>query len=453
MASNETAPQELPLADLQGLIVRGYHMPHVRHFVLKIDQPAAAKRWIGSLVDGSGPLQITSAEAWPEKPGHCLNLGLTWDGLCGLAIPGLAFDDNFFSFKRGSIAQAAKVGDVGDSAPEHWGVLGQPGVHAILSLYTRSAAAREEQSAELRRLWDGAFSELASFDGDVLRGPDGKPSERIHFGYIDGIAQPTLQGGPRRMPDAQPPVPPYLVFLQDLPEAPYNLPQPREVGLNGSFGAFRILAQDVAGFEGFLRSQADKIDPELLAAKMCGRWRSGTPLALAPERDEPVPAHQLNDFDYVQVPAGTADPAGLHCPIGSHTRRTNPRSEQTVLKDQHNHRIIRRAMPYGPAYDPNHPDDGVERGLIGMFIAARLAETFEFLMTQWVNGSLFVPGLAVQSKDPLLGNNDPGSSVMEIPRAGGEPLQITGFPRFVKTRGSAYCFFPSLAAMRYIAGH
>ena len=33
----------------------------------------------------------------------------------------------------------------------------------------------------------------------------------------------------------------------------------------------------VIGFEDFLQSNTDRIDPELLAAKMCGRWRNGVP--------------------------------------------------------------------------------------------------------------------------------------------------------------------------------
>ena len=51
--------------------------------------------------------------------------------------------------------------------------------------------------------------------------------------------------------------------------------------------AFRVSQQDVVGFEEFLQSHRDVIDPELLAAKVCGRWRNGVPLALSPETDSP----------------------------------------------------------------------------------------------------------------------------------------------------------------------
>ena len=39
-------------------------------------------------------------------------------------------------------------------------------------------------------------------------------------------------------------------------------------------------------------------------------------------------------------------------------------------------------MPYGPAYDPAHPDS-TPRGLIGYFINGSLTNQFEFLQGQW----------------------------------------------------------------------
>ena len=92
----------------------------------------------------------------------------------------------------------------------------------------------------------------------------------------------------------------------------YFVPEPRELGLNGSFAVFKMIETDVVGFENFLQSNKDKIDPELLAAKMCGRWRNGVPLALSPETDSPpggIPPEQLNNFEYVNAD-GSGDPKG-----------------------------------------------------------------------------------------------------------------------------------------------
>jgi hypothetical protein len=43
-------------------------------------------------------------------------------------------------------------------------------------------------------------------------------------------------------------------------------------------------------------------------------------------------------------------------------------------------------------------------------------------------------------------------NVFEIPQASGAPsLKITGFSSFATTRASAYCFLPSITALKFIA--
>ena len=56
----------LDLADIQGFILRGYRMPMVRHFLLTVGAPAAARKLLGRLVNGdeSDTPQITTAEDW-----------------------------------------------------------------------------------------------------------------------------------------------------------------------------------------------------------------------------------------------------------------------------------------------------------------------------------------------------------------------------------------------------
>jgi hypothetical protein len=113
------------------------------------------------------------------------------------------------------------------------------------------------------------------------------PVPKVHFGYVDGIADPTIRGGPEgNMPDHQQPCEPWLFVLPD--DAPhYYVPDPPEFGRNGSFGVFSIMQQDVVGFENLQQSHKDVIDPELLAAKICGRWRNGVHRELSPDRDTP----------------------------------------------------------------------------------------------------------------------------------------------------------------------
>ena len=52
----------LDLADVQGLVLRGYTMPRARHLLLRVDSAAAGRALLGELVDGRLPLGIPDAQ-------------------------------------------------------------------------------------------------------------------------------------------------------------------------------------------------------------------------------------------------------------------------------------------------------------------------------------------------------------------------------------------------------
>lgn len=204
----------------------------------------------------------------------------------------------------------------------------------------------------------------------------------------------------------------------------------------------------------------------LPAITTAGRWRNGLPFVLSPDTATPTPPavpEAVNDFDYVSSDPAADDTFGYNCPVGAHIRRTNPRS-QPVIGGGSLHRIVRRAMPYGPPYAA-HPDDAA-RGLMGLFINADLANQFEFLMSSWVNGATFVksvrgpaganPVRNISGDDVMGGVNDLSSSsfTLSSPPTATEPAKnqrLTGFSRYVTTRGGAYCYLPSITAIRYLA--
>lgn len=231
----------------------------------------------------------------------------------------------------------------------------------------------------------------------------------------------------------------------------YPVPAPAELGVNGSFAALRVLEQDVDAFADFVARQASAtgLSEGLIEAKLCGRWRNGTPLVLSPDTDTPeppIPLEALNDFDYV---GEYGDEWGYRCPVGSHIRRMNPRGQRVAGDGGHLHRVVRRGIAYGPPYDPAQPADGQARGLLGLFIGVSLHDQFEFLMTQWTNDGIFAAGLG-RTNDPLIGAQATGAGSFAIPRAGGTVV-LHGLTRFVTTRGGAYCFLPSVSAVRYLA--
>jgi deferrochelatase/peroxidase EfeB len=478
----------LDLGDIQGFILRGYRMPMVRHFLLSVGVPAEARKLLTRLVSGdeTDAPQITTAEDWHvglepgpadnpadaprTKPDYCLNVGITWPGMIALEIkdrvPTLAFK-SFGAFTAGAAQRASLVGDTGPSGPENWvGGFGKGLDHVLVTLHALSPDAMKSYSDRLSALFaeGNAFREIWRTDGMALMEmKDGQcvPTFKVHFGYTDGISITTIQGGPERYPsDHQKPCEPWLFVLQDDAEN-YFVPEPREFGLNGSFACFKMIETDVVGFENFLRSNKDKIDPELLAAKICGRWRNGVPLELSPDTDSPsggIPPEQLNNYGYVNAD-GSGDPRGLRCPVGAHMRRINPRGQPVTGQAEpggsnNTHRLIRRGLPYGPVYDPTKPYDGIERGLLGYFINSSFENQYEFVLGHWVNDSEFAGAVRLppKAKDPMIGMQDPAESIFAIPQANGAPpIKITGFSSFVTTKASAYCFLPSITAIKFIS--
>ena len=486
--SEDLKGSALDLADIQGFVLRGYSMPMVRHFLLAVGAPSQARRQLGRLVSGdeSETPQITTAEDWhvgfapgpgdnpadaPRRtPDYCLNIGITWLGLIALEVqervPKLSFK-SFGAFVEGAAERAELVGDTGESSPENWiGGFGTGNDHVLVTLHAISPEAMATYSDRLITWFSerGAFREIWRQDGMALmemQNGQPVPTFKVHFGYTDGLTTPTIRGGPESyQPDHQQPCEPWLFVLRE-DAGNYVVPEPRALGRNGSFAVFKKVETDVVGFEDFLQSNRDKIDPELLAAKLCGRWRNGVPLALSPETDSPaggISPEQLNDFEYV-ASDGAGDPKGIRCPVGAHIRRVNPRGQPVVGQGRpggsnNSHRLIRRGMPYGPTYDPGKPHDGVERGMLFHFIGSNIENQYEFVLRRWVNDSEFAGGVRLdpRSKDALVGTQDPAESIFVIPQAGGRPpIEVTGFSSFVTTRAAAYVFLPSITAVSLIA--
>ena len=109
------------VADVQGNILRGYRQPRVRHLILAIANAAEARRWLGATVSGTANVpQVTTQEPWQEKPDACFNIGLTFEGLRALGAGQRSLESFPTEFIEGMAARAPKLGDIGDSAPEHW---------------------------------------------------------------------------------------------------------------------------------------------------------------------------------------------------------------------------------------------------------------------------------------------------------------------------------------------
>jgi deferrochelatase/peroxidase EfeB len=83
------------------------------------------------------------------------------------------------------------------------------------------------------------------------------------------------------------------------------------------------LEQKVPEFRRFVAARAARLgmDWELFAARMVGRWKSGSPLELAPLRDDPrlgADEKRNNDFEF------SDDPSQRKCPYAAHIRKVYP---------------------------------------------------------------------------------------------------------------------------------
>jgi deferrochelatase/peroxidase EfeB len=207
--------------------------------------------------------------------------------------------------------------------------------------------------------------------------------------------------------------------------------------------AYRRLQEHVATFREFLAANGKTPqEQELVAAKLMGRWRSGAPLVLAPDKDDPqlgADPNRNNDFNYK-----TQDPQGYAVPLGSHIRRMNPRDTAVNMNRR---RMIRRGATYGKYLPEGSPDDGVERGIAAFVLCGSLVRQFEFAQNVWINDKNFHE--LGNERDPIIGTQD-GTLEYKIPK---RPIRkkITGLPAFTSVRGGAYFFLPGLKALRYLA--
>ncbi len=377
-----------------------------------------------------------------------ITVGFTYHGLAALGVPQASLESFAPEFREGMAARAAVLGDVAASGPEHWEQpLGSSEVHvaiAVLCSDTDRLQAAAAQAREARRELPGV---VVVWRQDCYQLATGRTS----FGFKDGIGQPAVEGSGR--PSTSPRERPLkageivLGYPDETGELP-PMPTPEVLGRNGTYVAFLKLHTKVAAYRRYLHDRAtSRAEEDLLGAKMVGRWQSGAPLALAPERDDPElggDAKRNNDFLFAD------DPRGFKCPLGAHARRANPRDsmDEVGSVDVRLHRMIRRGTSYGPALPEGMlEDDGADRGIVFVFAGAHLKRQFEFVKTQWLNDGIFIG--APLEKDPLVGPNDE-SSGFTIPQ---RPIRrrLQDLPPFVVTRGGDYFFAPGLRAMRWLA--
>jgi Dyp-type peroxidase family len=433
----------LELDDIQHFLLTRPPAMAARYAFVTFRQAAQGHAWLTGLTEKVTSGQSVQAEG--DAGTRWVTVAFTWNGLRALGVDEASLATFPEEFQQGMAARAEILGDTGANHPDHWvGGLASPDLHAIVILFARDVPERKRSVAayeKYARQFDGVKL-LSALDLD-LTPPVGYAHD--HFGYRDRLSQPVIEGtGEVPTPGSGAPLKPGEFFLgyPDEDGPPTRLPQPEVLSRNGSFLAYRRLKEHVGAFRDFLRENgATTEEQELIAAKLMGRWRSGAPLVLSPDKDDPelgADPQRNNDFNYAKM-----DPHGYAVPLGAHIRRMNPRD---TAANMNRRRMIRRGATYGSPLPEGAPEDGVERGIAAFLGCASLIRQFEFAQNVWINDRKFHE--LGNERDPIIGTQD-GTLEFKIPK---RPIRkrITGLPAFTTVRGGAYFFLPGIKALRYL---
>jgi Dyp-type peroxidase family len=468
-AAPSPAAEKVPLADVQGLVLRGYGPKKgAEYLLLRVEpqQAASARAWLSEL-------DLTSADtAHTHK--HAartfVNVAFTHRGLAALGMDRALLDDFPLAFVQGADhpARCRVNGDVGDNAPQSWDWgAGDNGVDVLLMLYAPSPEEASRAAREHR-----ARAEAAGLRFVLGLNAGELPGRKEHFGFRDGIAQPVVRGT-RASEPAYNTLPPgeFLLGHTDAYGNIAHAPGAGAVspfGQNGSYLVFRQLEQNVESFWRYCAREAGRLhtDAVTVAAKMVGRWPSGASLVKHPDRDPQQDRYQNeDDFAYLATHRHN-DRGGSACPFGAHVRRTNPRdwelgsSRHESLELANRHRLIRRGRPYGASVSkqmdvrelagsetaPESP-----RGLQFLAFNADLERQFEFVQQQWLQNPAFADLAA--NPDAIAGTSspravDPPAFTIQQDTARSSFGRCVGLDAFVRLRGAGYFFMPSVSAVR-----
>jgi Dyp-type peroxidase family len=441
-------------ANVQGLVFQLYRYPRSRHLLFQVTDAARTRGFVRALL----PRVTHAAVDLAARPEPLVNIGVSWQGLIALGVIG--------SLGTMESAKAEFPADYRDPPPVSmaggWnGRFDSTAVHLTVHVHCMTDASLEDATRKIRSEAAGALAEIRpATDGAGAISGRALGGGRLHFGFQDGISQPQVDwddaAGGAGLIDFR-----HFVLGYWSPDV-QSFPRDgawADLCRDGSYGAFQWIYQDVAAFERFLSANAQALAPnlpradarELLAAKMMGRWRDGTPTALSPNQPAADLATATN-FGYA------GDPKGDRCPLTAHVRIANRRDQDLTpvvapTFPAGGPHLLRRGMAYGPELQ-GEVDDGAERGLVGMFLCANLKTQF-FIVMKWINKTDFSPVFdpsRLRWQDMMMGDRSTPNAVAKgaIRTPQGEVV-LDDLPQFIKVRGTLLLLILGMKGLERIA--
>ncbi|THV00299.1 fungal peroxidase [Dendrothele bispora CBS 962.96] len=446
----------LNLNDIQGDILIGMKKKKELFFFFGIKDAATFKSKLASdiksLVTTTNQLLSVSTQ-----PITAVNIAFSQTGLNALSVTD-SLGESLFA--AGQFADRTALGDVTSNwVPEFSGT----NVHGVILLASDTDDNIQSELANIKNILGSSITEISRLSG-ASRPGDQEGHE--HFGYMDGISQPAVQGFTQNVLPGQALVSPGEILVGTTGDSGTR----PTWAAGGSFLAFRKMQQKVPEFNKYVIDHALSVpglnqqeNTDLFGARVIGRWKSGAPVDLSPLRDDPVLAADPNrnnnfTFDHPDVPGFNLANNQTDCPFSAHIRKTHPRkdlgSEATL------HHIMRAGIPYGPevtdsehASNKSSTDPSLERGLAFVAYQSSIQNGFHFMQQTWVNNANFIFGKPTPpGVDPIIGRVS-STTPMDTPRiiSGTNPLNgaqtFSLDVEFVINHGGEYFFSPPISAL------
>jgi Dyp-type peroxidase family len=477
-------PLQLDLEEIQGDILEGLQKNAEAFLFFRIVNPIYFKHAVTRDIAGSitsaqevnhGQMIIERRKKFGQARSdrfHGVNLGFTRHGLTELL--GSARMELDPSFDRGADHQDT-IEALNDPPRSTWlkTFIADRIDGVFLITGPDQSSARFHSNELLRSL--GSSIKLVHWEIGKTR--PGAERGHEHFGFLDGVSQPGIRGLPsvsyapdnpgQGRPGRDLIWPGEFVFGypgqhggDPVTEGP--APEMPETWMrNGSYMVFRRLEQKVPEFRRFVAERGARLgmDPQLLATRMVGRWRSGAPLELAPLRDNPAlggDKNRNNNFGFA------GDPVQRKCPYAAHIRKAYPRDD-IALAEAQRHRIIRRGIPFGPEVAPSETTTRYSRGLMFVCYQTSIERQFEYIQKNYANNPAFVGGrerpggggVVAPGFDPIIGQAEwNGTRQMDEPfpnyPSGNRRTTLEIPQQFVVLTAAAYFFMPSITALRTV---
>jgi len=369
------------------------------------------------------------------------------------------------AFIQGQRLDSENLGDpgtgTGPTFQPNWLPEFKKDLHGVIVFTGDRHDTVDEKKAEVLRIFgvpgpQPSILIITTIVGDVR---PGKEAGHEHFGFLDGISNPTVIGFDTNPLPGPASVRPGILLVGE-PGDSITTRDPWMV--DGSFLAFRYLFQLVPEFNKFLTDnpvQVPGLSPEegseLLGARFVGRWKSGAPIDLRPFEDDPAlgaDPQKNNNFSY----AGELSSQKI-CPFAAHTRKTNPRSD--LNNNVEAQRIMRRGIQFGPEVTKQEQDTNTtieNRGLMFHSYQSSITNGFRFVQIFWADNPNFTFTETTPQKpgiDAIIGQTSPVTS-------GGQPRHLSGsnpddptindnltLPAWVIPKGGEYFFNPSIQGL------